>query len=457
VEFAGWVALSGLLLIAMGLGASLLSRLPVSTAMLYLAFGAATSPWWLGFTSLGTQSQPVLVERLAEVVVLLSLFTSGLKMRFALRDPSWRLPLRLATASMVLTVTLVAAVGLALGFSLGAAILLGAILAPTDPVLASDVQLDSPEDRDRLRSALTGEGGLNDGAAFPFVMLGLGLLGLHDLGDYGWRWVAVDVVWATLAGLGVGAASGTLVGHVVLSLRRKHRHAIGLDNFLALGLVGVSYGLAIALHAYAFLAVFAAGVALRRVERKESEANERPDATRDAERIPLKHADPEVENEELAVDPVRAPGFMAHAVLTFNEQLERIGEVAAVVVVGMLLWSLDWQLVPWALVLGLFALVRPAAVLIGLVGSGTSWTERRLIGWFGIRGIGSLYYLMFATNHGIEPALAAQLTAITLSVIAASVVLHGISVTPLMAAYAARRGTSGTRSVTNAEDSLRLR
>jgi NhaP-type Na+/H+ or K+/H+ antiporter len=436
--FAGWLTLSGLLLIAMGVGASLLSRLPVSTSMLYLAFGAATSPWWFGFTELAPGSHPILLERLAEVVVLLSLFTSGLKMRFKLGDASWLLPFRLATISMVLTVALVAAIGVAwLGLPLGAAILLGAILAPTDPVLASDVQMGAPGDRDRLRSALTGEGGLNDGAAFPFVMLGLGLLGLHDLGDWGWRWIAVDVVWATVAGIAVGAALGTLVGRVVLSLRREHRHAIGLDNFLALGLIGIAYGLASALHAYGFLAVFAAGVALRRVERRESDAS--PAVDQGADAVALKHAHPAVKNDELAVDPALAPGFMAHAVLTFNEQLERIGEVVAVVVVGMLLWAVDWKLVPWGLVVGLLLVVRPAAVLVGLAGSQTSTPQRALIAWFGIRGVGSLFYLLFAMNHGVEPALAATLAAITLSVITISIVLHGISVTPLMTAYARRR------------------
>ena len=96
---------------------------------------------------------------------------------------------------------------LALGLPLGAAILLGGILAPTDPVLASDVQVAEPGDRDRLRFALTGEAGLNDGTAFPFVLLGLGLLGLHDIGSFGWRWLAVDVLWAVGAGVGIGAAA----------------------------------------------------------------------------------------------------------------------------------------------------------------------------------------------------------------------------------------------------------
>ena len=119
-------------------------------------------------------------------------------------------------------------------------------------MLASEVQLQEPGDQDRLRFALTGEGGLNDGTAFPFVMLGLGLLGLHDLGDWGWRWLAVDVLWATAAGLACGWLLGNAIGRLVLHLRREHKEAVGLDDFLALGLIGLSHGCALLPHGYGF-------------------------------------------------------------------------------------------------------------------------------------------------------------------------------------------------------------
>ena len=206
---AHWSVLVGLLLIVMALAATVLSRLPLSTAMLYLAVGAAVSPWGLGWTGFGPFTSTVLMEHLTEAVVLVSLFTAGLKLSHGLRDRRWLLPVRLATASMLVTVGCITLAGWALlGLPLGAAVLLGGLLAPTDPVLASDVQVQEPGDRDQLRFALTGEGGLNDGTAFPFVMLGLGLLGLHDLGPFGWRWFAIDLVWAVAAGLAVGAGLG---------------------------------------------------------------------------------------------------------------------------------------------------------------------------------------------------------------------------------------------------------
>ena len=152
--------------------------------MLYLAVGLGVGPIGLGLVARDTVGDAHLLERRTEVAVLVSLFTSGLKLSLPLSDRRWRLPIRLAFGSMAITVAAVAALAWALfDLPLGAAILLGAILAPTDPVLASDVQLEEPGDRDRLRFALTGEGGMNDGTAFPFVMLGLGLLGLHELGD----------------------------------------------------------------------------------------------------------------------------------------------------------------------------------------------------------------------------------------------------------------------------------
>jgi hypothetical protein len=199
--FAIWALIIGTLLTAMALSGTWVRRLPVSTAMLYLAAGYALGPAGLALLSPDPLAYSAILERAAEVAVLISLFASGLKLALPLSDKGWRLPLRLASVSMTITVALIAAIAMAgFGFSLGAAVLLGAILAPTDPVLASDVQLREAGDRDRVRFSLTGEGGLNDGAAFPFVMLGLGLLGLHDLGTGAWRWLAVDVLWAIAGG-----------------------------------------------------------------------------------------------------------------------------------------------------------------------------------------------------------------------------------------------------------------
>ena len=189
-----WYLTAGALLILMALASSVVRRLPLTTALLYLGVGAVLGPAGGGLIVVDPLRHAALVERITEVAVIVSLFTAGLKLRLPLADPLWRLPLRLATTSMVLTVGGLTLVGvLGFGLPLGAAVLLGAILAPTDPVLASDVQVEHAWDRDRVRFGLTGEAGLNDGTAFPFVLLGLGLLGLHDLGTLGGRWLVLDV------------------------------------------------------------------------------------------------------------------------------------------------------------------------------------------------------------------------------------------------------------------------
>ena len=420
---------AGALLIAMTLGGSFIARLPLSAAMLYLGVGVAVSPVGLGLLKLDAMKNTVLLERLTEVAVLVSLFTCGMKLEFRFKDRRWRVPVQLATVSMLLTVAAVTALGVyALHLPLGAAVLLGAILAPTDPVLASDVQVANPGDRDRLRFGLTGEGGLNDGTAFPLVMLGLGLLGLHELGEGGWRWWAVDVLWAVAGGLALGWLLGTLVGRAILYLRMRHREALGSDEFIALGLIGLTYGLALLSHTYGFLAVFAAGLALRRID----EPHVRPQVQAADPGEALSPAEQEASGAE-------APAHMMRAVERFNSQLESFAEVAIVLAVGVLVATTRFRAeVLWFIPL-LFLVVRPVAVYVGLLGTPVKGSQRRLMGWFGIRGIGSLYYLLYAINHDIERALAHQLLSITLAVIVASVVAHGVSVTPLMKRYEARK------------------
>lgn len=422
----------GTLLVVVAVVASFVKRWPLTETMIYLIAGAGLGPVGIGLFSLDALTSATLLERLAEIAVIVSLFTAGLKLRVPLRDPQWRTPLRLAFVSMVLTVGLVTLVSIAwLRLPLGAAVLLGAVLAPTDPVLASGVQLENVRDRDRLRFSLTGEAGLNDGTAFPFVMLGLGLLGLHDLGAAGWKWWAVDVAWAVGAGLAIGAAFGTLVARLVLWMRREHKEGVGRDEFLALGLIALSYGAAVLVHAYGFLAVFAAGVALRAVERQHS--GDRVSG----EVLAMETAG---HKDEIATDPEKGPAHMAGAVLAFNEQMERIMEVALVLVIGVALSPAYLRFEELGFIAVLFLLVRPLAVHAGFLGvrkMGT--TERGLISWFGIRGIGSLYYLAFAVNRGLPAELAWRLTTLTLTTIAISIFVHGITVTPLMSWYQKRR------------------
>jgi len=434
MAFTLWCILLGVLLIVMTMGGSFIARLPLSAAMLYLAVGYGIGPAGLGLVTLDSLQDAALLERLTEIAVLISLFSVGFRLELPLSDARWRIPIRLASVSMWITMAAIAALGvLALDLSWGAAVLLAAILAPTDPVLASDVQVANPGDRDRLRFGLTGEGGLNDGTAFPFVMLGLGLLALHDLGAGWWRWFALDVVWAIAGGLAIGSVLSMLVGRAVLHLRTRHREPLGTDEFIAFGLIALTSGIAVLCHTNGFLAVFAAGVALRRIDARPA-AHMNVTLSLDAPTTMPMH-DPDTER------PADAPAHMMLGVQRFNSQLERFAEVGIVLTLGTLLVAVELRRDMLWFVPVLFLIIRPFAVYVGLIGTNVPRRARGLTAWFGIRGIGSIYYLMYAITHGIEPALAKQLLSITAAVVVTSIVAHGISVTPLMTWYERRRSS----------------
>ena len=414
-----WFLIVGALLILMALAGSAVDRLPLSPGLIYLLAGVALGPMGLGIVYLDPMSRSPELRLVCEVAVLISLFTVGLKLRTSLSDPLWRLPLRLATISMAVVIAAVTLIGyFGFGLPFGGAVLLGAILAPTDPVLASDVQVRHADDRDRSRFALTGEGGLNDGIAFPFVILGLGLLGLGELGPFGVRWFAVDFAWAIAAGLAIGWFCAKAVGHLVLIVRREFKEAVGWEDFLALGLIGLTYGLALLVHAYGFLAVLAAGLAMRHIETAQSDSP--------------KKSGRKVSKADEVTHPTTAPAHMVKTVLGFNERFERIGELVVVLALGASLSTISLDHGGLWLALVLFVVIRPVSVLAGLAGANCSRRELKLMAWFGIRGIGSLYYLMYAIEAGPPTELTEKLTSLVLTVVAASIAVHGISATPVM-------------------------
>ncbi|MDN0083622.1 cation:proton antiporter [Crenobacter sp. SG2305] len=420
-----WSLFIGLLLIIMVLLGTLLTRLLLSSAMIYLGIGYVLGPGGLSVINPDPALYAEILESVALVALLISLFTVGLKMgTVPLSDRRWLLPLRLAFLSMTITVGLIAAVGVwGLGLSLGAAVLLGGILAPTDPVLASGLQPESGAKPDRLQFSLAGEGALNDGTAFPFVMLGLHLLGARGSGFGIWHWWLVDVLWATAGGLFIGGAFGTLIGRVVVYLRTRHQLAVGLDEFLSLGLMLLTYGVAQLSLTSGFLAVFAAGLALQRVKEQPragaTSLGAAPDASGHGYGV-------------LATHSHHASAVMTHAVQGFNEQLEKLAELAIVLLVGamlpyVILWTAVWWFIPL-----LFVLLRTLAVSVGLLGEPLTMRLHSMIGWFGIRGIGSVFYLMFAINHDITASLAQELITLTLVTVAVSILVHGVSAGLLM-------------------------
>jgi NhaP-type Na+/H+ or K+/H+ antiporter len=437
MSLAEWSLFVGALLVTMVLAGTLLGRLPLSSAMVYLALGWLLGPQGVDVLRPDPLAHAPILERLAEGALLISLFAVGLRLGVPLTDRRWRLPLRLAFVSMAAMVALVAAVGVwLLALPLGAAVLLGAILAPTDPVLASGVPSDGGAHPDRLGFSLAAEGGLNDGAAFPFVMLGIGLLGLHDLGSGLVRWWSIDLLWATAGGVAIGGALGAATGRLVVHLRSRHREAVGLDEFLGIGLVGMAYGVAQICMASGFLAVFAAGLALQRV-REQPRPHTRPLAAA---------AGSEGHSyDTLATHSHHASATMRDSVQAFNDQLERLAELALVLVVGaMLAYAQPLPAAWWFVPLSLMVL-RPLSALAATAGEGLVGSQQAMIGWFGIRGIGSVFYLLFALRSGVEGALADTLVSLTLWTVAASIVAHGLTAQPLMQRYLRTRRRAGVR------------
>lgn len=411
---AMWFAMIGSLFIIMAIISAALKRLPLTAAIIYLIIGYFLGESFLDVITVDFLKDYSLLRTLTEVAVIVSLFTAGLKLRLPLSAPEWRAPLILATISMLITISLLSVFAVFVcSFSWGAAVLLAAILAPTDPVLASSVQVLGPADRDQLRFSLTAEAGLNDGTAFPFVMLGLGLLGFRDLGVGGLRWILVDLVWGVFGGLMIGTFLGAGIGKIVSYLRSIHEETETFDDFLALGLIGLSYGLTVLLNAYGFLAVFAAGLALRKRERRESR------------HLQTMQKSP---NNSFRTDTIS--GHMALGVLEFNERMERLGELSIVIILGAMISRVHFTYALVYIVPFLFFIARPLSVSLVLQARKQSY--KALISWFGIRGIGSLYYLAFTLEQGLPEDLAEQITSTTLLVIASSVVLHGLSSAPLM-------------------------
>ena len=424
---AQWFLLVGGLLLARGATASLLTRLPVTPAIIYLAVGLLVGPTVLNVFHFNPLKQSALLEILTEVAVLISLFSAGVKMPVPVSFARWRPPILLASVSMTVSVGMVAAFAhYLLGLPLGAGVLLGAILAPTDPVLATDVQIRHPGDRDQLRFTLTCEAGMNDGSAFPFVLLGLGLLGLYELGEFGLRWALVDVIWATMAGIAIGVICGAALARVGWKLRGDSSGYKLMDDFLGLGLISVVYGLSLLAHAWGFLAVFFAAVALRQTELKLAAAGrddpEQPQIDKTGQ-------------QTSAADTDEPPPTVSGGSLIFKEHLERLSEMLLILLIGGMMFTDSWSWRAVALAVFLFLVARPVSVLASLLGTRTSWPIRGMVGWFGVRGIGSLYYLMYAIQHGLPEVLALELIQLTLIVVTLSILVHGISVKPMMGRF----------------------
>ncbi|NQD86996.1 sodium:proton antiporter [Paenarthrobacter sp. CM16] len=396
---------AGFAVLAAAVLPKLLRNMPLSMPMVFLGSGM------LAFTLLPDLPSPDPVQyadfttHLTEVCVIISLMGAGLALDRPFRWRGWTTTWRLLGIVMPLCILVMTLLGLwVLGLGLAAAILVAAALAPTDPVLASEVQVGKPADteddpdEDEVRFALTSEAGLNDGLAFPFVYLAI-LISVVGASPEAWlgEWLGVDVLWRIGVGVLLGFGTGKLLSLIFFAAKGKSfRLSEHSEGFVALAATFLAYGVAEMLEGYGFVAVFLCALTIRSAEHNHS----------------------------------------YHQVLhSYVEQLERLMTVVILVLLGGAIARGLLEGIGWAELLVAFAflvLVRPLAGWLGLMGGKTGPRERLAISYFGIRGIGSLYYVAYALTHGNFDAEARELWALIGLVVALSIVVHGATTAPLM-------------------------
>jgi len=371
------------------------NRAPISVPIISLLIGILLSSTnWLHVAQ-ASMPGSVAAERMSEIVILIALMGAGLRLdrRFSWRH--WGATWRLLAIAMPLTIIGVFIAGKSmLGLSVPAALLLASVLAPTDPVLAADVQTGPPGrgDDGETRFGLTSEAGLNDGLAMPFVLLAIGL----QRGTLDWgHWLAFEMVLDLAMGAAIGWVGGKAMGLLLFRLPLVKLSDTG-DGLVAIGITLICYATTQIVGGNGFVAVFVAALSIRSTKPRDS---------------------------------------FHTAMADFASQIERVLVMFMLIIFG---WTVGGGLMNQLTLAGaglgmlLLFVIRPVAAWLGFIGSHLPRGSRMLMAFFGVRGIGTLFYLQYAFNRAVfsEKALIWSTTAF---VIIASILLHGISSTPLMA------------------------
>lgn len=390
----------GLSSLGMAFMPAISKRTSMSYSLIYVAAGLIIYLLWPDLLPSPLPDQnSSLTLHLTELIVIISLMGTGIKIDRVFSWSGWATPLKLISVTMILCIALSCLLGMMmLQLALPAAVLIGAVLAPTDPVLASDVQVGPPNEtiKSETKFALTSEAGLNDGMAFPFIWLAVILCSNTD-GQHEslLNWLGYYLIYKIFAGLVLGYLTGKLAAFLVFTVSEKYKLLKPTDGFLAISLTLCVYGLTEALHGYGFLAVFVSALSFRHAEKTHKY-----------------HA-------------------MLHA---FTDQIERLLLGVLLIFFGGSLVSgilepLNWPIVVFSLIFLL--IIRPLTAYMPLMGSRMHWKETLAISFFGIRGMGSIFYLAFAFGHatfGNER----ELWAIVAFTILVSIVMHGLTATPIM-------------------------
>lgn len=384
-----------------------LKRLPLSLPIVCVCLGIAL----FSIPNVSDRPLPLIypefTERFTEFVVIVALMGAGLKLDRVFSWRRWEVTWRLLGITMPLSIAAITMLGVwGLGLPWAIALLLGASLAPTDPVLAADVQVGPPKtgQEDEVRFGLTSEAGLNDGLAFPFVNLAVAL-GLSATSGEPWleAWLLHSVLWEIGAGIVGGWVIGRIFGWLTFRIPAETKLAQTGDGLIAIAATFISYGLTEMIECYGFLAVFITALTLRHAHREHDFHRQMHDVTEQIERLVM------------MILLVLFGGALVSGVLAALGPLD----VAAAVLILLV--------------------VRPLSGLIGLLGFKAAWGERLTLAFFGIRGLGSFYYLAYGLNH-MPVEGGERLWAIVGLVVLLSILLHGLTVTPVMRLLDRSRG-----------------
>ncbi|MBO1077207.1 cation:proton antiporter [Roseomonas marmotae] len=384
-----------------------LKRLPLSLPIVCVGIGAML----FSLPQITLQPLPLhypeVAERFTEFVVIIALMGAGLKLDRVFDWHRWVVTWRLLVVTMPLSIVAIASlVGWGMGLPWAAALLVAASLAPTDPVLAADVQVGPPKtgEEDEVRFGLTSEAGLNDGLAFPFVHLAIALAAAATTaGPWFVEWFTYRVLWEIGAGVFGGWLIGRAFGWLTFHVSAENKLVRTGDGLIGLAATLVSYGLTEIIHSYGFLAVFVTALAFRHTHREH---------------------DFQIRMHEVA------------------EQIERLAMMILLLLFGGALVSGMLAPVSWTeavIAVVILLVIRPVAGLLGLIGFGADRSEKLTLAFFGIRGVGSFYYLAYGLNH-MAVADAERLWGLIGLVVLLSILLHGLTVTPIMRALDRLRG-----------------
>lgn len=387
---------------------SLIRNQMVSLPIIYVAFGFLVFSIPLDLPLMNPEDARLdrqIMEYITEFIVIVSLAATGLKLD---RQPSiknWSSGLFLLGITMPLTIAAVAFLGWWwVGLAPASAVLLGAVLAPTDPVLAANVQVGPPNEdtpEDEVRFGLTLEAGMNDGLAFPFVYLAIGLVGSTSVTATLIEWAWWDFAYRIAMGVLLGVVIGRGLSYFFFKFKDKMADVRETEiegGFFILASTLLTYSITEICEGYGFLAVFVASVVSRRVRYDEE--------TKKAEIESYEAAD-QVEQAVLGIFLIAFGGIIGTG--------------------GLRDLTLEGALTGLALLL----LIRPLAGLIGFLPSKLPWVEKLALSYFGIRGVGSLYYLAYAHNSEAFPAIDGIWSIVNFTMLV-SIFLHGFSVTPVL-------------------------